>query len=496
MIGVISMYERFIKFDDIMNIIRSNHIGHWAPNHAAIKKAYDYAFQKHAGQNRDAGEPYIMHPLRVAKIVAEWGFESDVVIAALLHDVAEDCNTSIFDIQNIFGSEIAQMVDTVTKLKKDLNELEGLTKEEIKALSNAKLQAYMSDKALYIKLADRIDNLSTIDCYPKEKQIKKAVDTREILLPMAVQMGAYKIIDILEELCFKIEHETQYNIIINNIKKYNLANIRSCNKTISIFEDAFLKSSSFKQHPAFPSELKPYKNFISGFFSNERSKISIFRQIAHEAENLNKDFDNLLDKHHLAFYDLTIVFDNSLQEASEGLTPYDIFYKYYENYLINCDICILNYSQTTYKDCSYFLLCDEMKNRYRLFIRTEDTYLRYQLGNIIDSDIHITFKDVNEVDPRDTYKPKIKVFKRNGEACYIDAGATALDFAFLIHSDLGIHFEYALINHEHAHQGMHYILNDGDEIEVVASTNITPKITWFKHAKTSRAAKKLVEYFS
>ena len=137
-----------------------------------------------------------------------------------------------------------------------------------------------------------------------------------------------------------------------------------------------------------------------------------------------------------------------------------------------------------------------MENLYRLFIRSFDSYTHYLLGNIVDSDNNLFFKNVNEISPVDTYKPQIKVFKRNGAACYIDAGATVLDFAFLIHSELGLHFDYAIVNHETTKRGMHYVLSEGDEVEVFASEDISAKIPWFKHAKTSKAVKKLIDYLN
>lgn len=490
------MYERIIKFEDILNSVRKNHGRITYSND--IKRAYDYACEKHSEQVRHSGEPYIYHPMRVSKILADWGFESEVIIAGLLHDVVEDCDVPINDIEYRFGSSVAKMVDTVTHLNKDVKELEGLSKEDINRLSDAKLQKYITDKALYIKLADRLDNLYTIDVMPKEKQLEKAAHTRMMLLPMAMQIKAYKIVNDLEELCFMIEHESQYHDISSNMNNYIDSNIRSINKTIILLEDCFKKGRvpNNSNSSTFPNDLKPYNKFITDFVYNERSKSSIFRQITNNADNIHNDFNKILTKKNIAYYDLTLVFDDVIDDVASVLTPYDIFYKYYELYLMNHNIYILNYQQTTQKDCVYFLISDEMENLYRLFIRSFDSYTHYLLGNIVDSDNNIFYKNVNEISPVDTYKPQIKVFKRNGAACYIDAGATVLDFAFLIHTELGLHFDYAIVNHENTKRGMHYVLSEGDEVEVFASEDISAKIPWFKHAKTSRAIKKLIDYLN
>ena len=488
------MYEMFASYNDILRLVCANHK---IPNKTLLKKAYDYALESHKNQSRISGEPYHLHPVRVARYVAEWGFESDVVIAALLHDVLEDCEISKEDIEKTFNSEVSDMVDTVTNLNQDLKDMEGLTQEEIQALSDAKLQKYMSDRALYIKLADRLDNLNTIDCLPKERQIKKALHTREIIIPMAVKMGAVKIIDDLAELCFKIEHESQYNAISSYFQEYWKANARTCNRTIRIIEDAFKNGASFLKKTDFPPDLKPYSKFISGFAYRPRSKVSVFRQITHEAKNMKRDFNRLLNKRYIGIYDLTVIFDDIIDSAQEGLNPFDIFFKYYHSFFMQFGICIRDFVQTTQKDTTLFLLSDEMDNLYRLFICTNQSYLRYKIGNIIDSDKHFSefFDDVNDIDPRDTYKPKIKVFTRNGDPRSIDAGATVLDFAFLLHTDIGLHFDYALINHQRAHVGMHYVLNEGDEIEIFPSERNLAKIQWFRHVKTTGAVKKLVDYF-
>lgn len=490
-------YKLFVELDDIIELVEMNNK---IPCKDNITKAYKYAKAKHAGVLRVSGEDYIYHPARVARLVADWGFPSEVVIAALLHDVVEDTHTPLSEITKEFGLGVSNLVNSVTKIDRDLKEFEGLTKEELRNLSDAKLQEYITDKALYIKIADRLDNLYTIRVFDEPTQLKTARHTREILIPMILQVKAYKLLDELEELCFAIEHKTEHSQIVDYFEEYKAANVRSCNSTILLLENAFLHSKSVSvgayRAGSFPAELLPYRRFISGFSSQPRSCISIFRQIVNESKNIKNDFSRLLNKKYLAFYDLTLTFDNVINKAEEGLTMHDIFYKYFESYFMNYNICILDYKSTTKNDCNYFLLCDDFGNMYRLFIRTDSSYLHYRLGTIIDNDTSLSFEDVNEVDPRDTYKPKITVFKRNGDKCLIDAGATALDFAFLVHTELGLHFDYAIINHGRHPTGPHYVLNEGDEIEIFTNPKISPKIHWFRYTKTSRAVKKLVEYLA
>ena len=158
---------------DLDVIIKSVAKNNKIPNKDGIIKAYKYAKDKHAGIKRASGEEYIYHPMRVAKFVAEWCFPSEVVIAALLHDVVEDCNTPLSEIENIFGAGVANLVNTATKIDKHMKECEGLTKEEIHALSDPKLQQYTSDKALYIKIADRLDNLNTLSIFENQRSSRR-----------------------------------------------------------------------------------------------------------------------------------------------------------------------------------------------------------------------------------------------------------------------------------------------------------------------------------
>ncbi|MGX8705365.1 MAG: HD domain-containing protein, partial [bacterium] len=186
------MYARTISIQDVITAYNKNHkLG----NRKAILKAFRYADARHMGSKRGSGEPYINHPLRVARFVASWGFESDVVAAALLHDVVEDCDVPLSDIEKQFGSTTSQIVDAVTALSDRDFADHTLTKAQKDLLSDAKLQRKMNERALFVKIADRIDNLSTLDGVPEEKRIPKAEHTRDIIIPMAILEHAYRHVD-------------------------------------------------------------------------------------------------------------------------------------------------------------------------------------------------------------------------------------------------------------------------------------------------------------
>ena len=231
-------YELKVEFSDIMNIYSKNHkVG----NKNGIKRAYHFAEEKHAGVNRGSGEPYINHVLRAARSVAEWGAESDVIMAALLHDVVEDCDVTLADIEKQFGSNVADIVDAVTALSdKDFDSNNGtLTKAQMDLLSDAKLQSKMNSKALLVKIADRIDNLNTLSGVKEEKRIPKAEHTKAIIIPMARLAKADHLADVLEELCFKIEHPAMYDNIERQYSHLLETNSNACKESLNTLEQIF-----------------------------------------------------------------------------------------------------------------------------------------------------------------------------------------------------------------------------------------------------------------
>lgn len=479
-----STYVMDVNIDDIMRELTKNHKVTYKKS---VRKAYEFAAKMHAPQKRKTGEPYIMHPLRVARFVATWGFESDVIASALLHDTVEDCNVTIGEIERLFGSSIAEMVDAVTSLDKELENAANLTKEEIDRLSDIKLKEKMNEKALFVKAADRLDNLYTIDGVKDEKKrIDKAIHTRDVIIPMLKKEAAYRIIDQLEVLCLKIEHPDRYADISIHYGQLLDSNSITTKKNLEWLEKMFNPEKS-----ELPYEFRPYLDYIARFKYNPRSSISVYRQINAMADNINDDIRKYINKKNIAMYDLTLVINDDKDSLNgpdrpTDLTPLDVFFKIFEGAIINKGICVIGRSDTTYGDSSYFLLRDELDNLYRLFIKTETEYMRYKLGHVIDTE------DYNLNPDEDVETKKIKVFTASGEARYIDAGATMLDFAFMIHSELGFHFDYAMVDNNKTQRKAYDRLSPGDTVTIVTNPDIKPEIKWFKYVKTEKAIEHLI----
>ena len=480
------MYDRQVSIQEVLDVYEKNHK---ICNKQYVRSAYEFAATKHYGVKRGTGEPYINHPLRVARLIAEWGFESDVIAAALLHDVVEDSDTKLNEIQERFGVNAARVVDAVTALSDRDFAGHALTKAQRDLLSDARLQQKMNDKALYVKIADRIDNLNTLDGVPEAKRIPKAEHTREIIIPMAMLEHAYELVDELEEMCFRIEHPAMYDAIKNRYQELCEINWRTCEASLAYLAEVFDPRSHLD-----PEGAEQYSRYLKGLVQRPKSCVSIYRQISQDADNI-KDWEKFFVKERVPLYDLTVLVKDGMPQENIHGGPSDLFFHYFEAYLAPKGFYLCMPQYTAHGEDICFLLADEMDNQYRLFVKTEREYQRYLYGDIIDSETGLAIEDINEIDPRETYNEKIKVFRKDGSAMRIDRDATVLDFAFQIHSDLGYHFHYAMIDDSRTQLPAYTRVNQGDRITIVADETISPSITWFRYTKTSKATQYLVGYF-
>ncbi len=493
------MYEEVLDVgtEDIIRVMEEHHSVVYK---TAIKKACAFAEAKHKGQLRDSGEPYINHPKRVAYSIARWGLDNESVIAALLHDVIEDCGVTHQELADTFNQSIANLVENVTSVSQTISEAEKnhLTKQDIDKMSTTKLLKNMNRKALMIKTADRLDNLNTIGCHPIEKQIRKARDTREILIPIAYRAGAFQLIDELESFCIKIEHNERYNDIAQSYNKILIHNTYST--------DFFLNNLVYLVNSLIGKTKDPKHGLISDENSDtslskaikcieykKRSIPSLYRQAINATKKISDVSFSYFTKENTATYDISIIVKDEYLNAREDMDIKDIFFQLYDKYLMYCGVEIRSINFTSHGNSSYILISDETNNLYRVFIRSEFDYLRYMLGDIVEGKDEFNFKVIDERDPRNTYTKKIKVFRRDGSEMYIDEGSTVLDFAFAIHTTLGLHFDYAVIDGDPSHHGPYTRLNEGDLIIIYDSETVVPSIKWFRYVKTSKAIDRLIK---
>ena len=199
---------------DILDRVRRNK--RW-PDTKLIQKAYNYALLKHGDQKRKSGEPYIVHPTNVAYTIAELGLDEQTICAALLHDVVEDTDATYEDIDKEFGTEVAEMVDGVTKLK----QIQYATIEENQVENYRKMFLAMGKdiRVIIIKLADRLHNMRTLEFLRKERQIAIAQETMQLYAPLANRLGLYAMKWELEDLGFKYLYPEEHDELVKGIEQ-------------------------------------------------------------------------------------------------------------------------------------------------------------------------------------------------------------------------------------------------------------------------------------
>ena len=477
-------YELNADLTELLNIYNSKH---GTQNDSFIRKAFDFANKKHSRMVRGTGEAFINHPLRVAKMVAEWGFDSDVIAAALLHDVVEQCGYPVSKIVSMFNEEVGNIIESAAVVS-EKEFLDRRSRQPVRILSASFPKKKMYDKALYVKIADRLDNLSTIEGIDESAGIKMAKHTRSVFIPMVRAANAYHFVDQLEDLCFRTEHPEMYEEIYRQYHSLLNENRRRCKETLDEFLNVFTPLQNNEI-----SELRQYHQYIVNFRYDERSCVSIYRQISRNTENIRNEWNTYVTKSNVPLYDLTLIVSDQLAGENSGISPDDLFFLFFDKSLSHWGYYLMGYGFTTYKDGKFFLISDDTGDLFRLFVRTDKDYQRFSYGDIVDQDSSLFRSSDSDAE---SYGDKIKVFRTDGTPLFIKRGATVLDYAFHIDIDTGLHFDYALINESNTRLEKYTVLNDGDIVTVIENKKIKPDLTWFEYVRTGKAVHALVEYFS
>ena len=346
-----------------------------------------------------------------------------------------------------------------------------------------------------IKVADRLDNLNTIDAMPEKKQILKARHTRDILIPMMLEVGANYLVDQLEELCFLIEHRERFDLIESYALQMRSEKAHDVADTLAFMERAFSKMQmAVTPFCSIPGGAQ--RKYIVQFTYEPRYNFSIYRQVSRKAENMKEDFDRLMDSKVMPYYDLTLIVSDVTEQKNAKKRSEDVFYAYYDSVLWKEGISIVEVGKTTHGDYTYYILRGKHGNLYRFFVRTEQNYREYRQGKDMPEHKQLMRRRrIDEYDPRDTYRKKIKIFSRDGEAFLIDDGATVLDFAFALHNEIGLHFKYATIDETKAWMPAHTRLNEGDMVTIVTDEEAKPSFKWINYVCTNKAKSTLAKYF-
>ena len=462
-----------------------------------IQKAFDFANEAHKGVRRRSGEPYILHPIAVAKIVVSnigLGYKS--IVAALLHDVVEDTEYTVEDLSNLFGEKVATIVEGLTKIKTVLDNEDKAEKKSMQAENFKRILLTLNDdvRVVLIKLADRLHNCRTIEFMPEHKRDKILSETMFVFIPLAHRLGLYSIKSEMEDIWLKYKEPEAYNNISAQINR----NIHDKDKQINDFIapiDEALKAAGFKY------EIK----------KRVKTPYSIWKKM----NTKGIGFDEIYD-----LYAVRVIFDSTGTETERDQC-YHIFSIITSIYRYKADRIRdwVNYP----KNNGYEALHCTLMSRTGIWMEVQIRSRR--MNEIAEKGIaaHWAYKkdgfaeggasemdkwiakvkdilvnpDVNALDlldmiHNDLIKTDIFVFTPKGEQKSIEKGSTALDFAYLIHSEIGNKAIAAKVNFKLV--PLSCVLKTGDQVEIITAENEKPKRDWLDFAKTSKARKFILDY--
>ena len=453
-----------------------------------ITKAFNFANQAHAGVKRRSGEPYIMHPIAVARIVCrEMGLGSTSICSALLHDVVEDTEYTVQDISDMFGPKIAQIVDGLTKISG------GIFGEQASAQAEnfRKLLLTMSDdiRVILIKIADRLHNMRTLGSMLPAKQFKIAGETLYLYAPLAHRLGLFTIKTELEDLSFKYEHPQEYDFIEQKLQ----ASEESRNK---LFE-----------HFAIPVDKKLKE---MGLHYEMKARVKSAYSIWNKMESKGVSFEDIYD-----IYAVRIIFD-PLPGVDEKNQCWDIYSAITDVYRIRPDRIrdwVSRPKANGYQALHLTVMgpdgqwveiqirsrrMDDIAEKgfaahwkYKEHSVEEDTELDKWLQTITEI---LESPDPNALDFLDTIKlnlftSEIFVFTPKGDIKTLPQGATALDFAYALHTNIGNKCIGAKVNHRLV--PLSHPLASGDQVEILTSRSQEPQAEWLNFVTTAKARSKI-----
>ena len=456
-----------------------------------ITHAFNFAYKAHYGVRRLSGEPYIMHPLAVARICArEIGLGSTSICSALLHDVVEDTDYTVEDIAGLFGDKIAQIVSGLTKISGGVFGSQASEQAE----NFRKLLLTISDdiRVVLIKIADRLHNMRTLGAQPKDKQYKIAGETQYIYAPLAHRLGLFPIKTELEDLSFHYEHPETWQEIHDKLEK--------------------VKASQMETYEQFAAPIRERLTSMGYNFvlkARIKSVYSIWKKMVRQQCAFEDVYDLLA---------VRIIFtpNESMSEKDQCWMIYSAITELYRPHPERIRDWISTPKANGY-EALHVTVMGANGEWIEVQIRTDRmneiaergyaAHWKYKTGESDDSELDKWIREIKEIlahpekDAMEflgTFKlnlfaQEVFVFTPSGEIKTMPLGSTALDFAFLLHSELGEHCIGAKVNHSLV--PLSYKLKGGDQIEILTSTSQHPQQEWLDIVTTAKAKNVLNQYF-
>jgi len=454
-------------------------------NRNQVENALEFSIKMHHGQKRKSGLPFVSHSIDVANILIDWNMDYTTVISALLHDVVEDTEVKLSDIENEFGSDVALLVDGVTKVEN----IAFRSKEHKQAENFTKLFLSLAKdlRVIIIKFADRLNNMETIQFLSPEKRKEIAMETKEIFVPLAHRLGMAKLKWELEDLSLKCLDIRAFNSIKKKIESSSRSN-----------ED--ILTNAIKP---IKSELNSYK-IKSNIFGRYKSISSIHRKI----NSRGKKFEEIYD-----LYAIRIIVD----KIEECYLALGVIHSIYPPLQDRFKDFVATPKSNGYQSIHTTVLTKD--NRLTEFqIRTKEMDQTAEVGvaahwlykgndklRELDSQVQwlrdlLSMLNSDNSEPEelmdllkiDMFEDEIFVFTPQGDLIKLPINSTPLDFAFAIHGGLGFTTVRSKVNKKLV--PLSYSLKSGDIIEIETNKNQTPNSGWLKFVKTSRAKHEISKY--
>ncbi|MDK2846608.1 MAG: diphosphokinase / guanosine-3,5-bis(diphosphate) 3-diphosphatase [Synergistales bacterium] len=453
---------------------------------ARCGEAVVYAANAHASQKRLSGEPYIIHSIRVASILADMDLDCETLVAAFLHDVLEDTETTPQDLEERFGEEVSLLVDGVTKLGK----LRFKSFEDYQAENLRKMFLVMAKdiRVVLIKLADRLHNMRTIHALRREKQTRIARETLEIYAPLAHRLGIYQIKRELEDLSFKITDPEAYYDIRRRVRKKLPEREEIIKKAIEILEKRLAEEG--------------IEAYITG---RAKHFYSIYEKMRRKNVSLEELFDLLA---------LRVTVEN----VADCYTVLGIVHTIWKPLPGQFDDYIANPKSNMYQSL-HTAVMGPSAEPLEIQIRTwrmhwmaeygiashwrykEKRHKEDELDQKLDWIRQVLEAQADSSEPSeflehvkaDVLSSDVFVFTPKGDVISLPQGSTPIDFAYTIHTEIGNHYVGAMVNNRIV--PIDYRIQNGDIVRVMTSTQAKPSRDWLKIAKSSRARSKIRSYF-
>ncbi|MCL5965861.1 MAG: bifunctional (p)ppGpp synthetase/guanosine-3',5'-bis(diphosphate) 3'-pyrophosphohydrolase [Deltaproteobacteria bacterium] len=471
-----------LRLNDIVERVQATRP---AANVELIQKAYVFTAKVHHGQLRRSGEPYLIHPLNVAHILAEWNMDEETVVTGLLHDTVEDTMATLDEIRDLFGDSVAQMVDAVTKISRVV--ISDVAEQKAESLRKMILAMGKDLRVILVKLADRLHNLRTIAFLPPDKQAATARETQEIFTPIASRLGMARVRMEFEDRCFAILHPEDHKELTR------LADARRRDREEHVRAVVALLEGKLKE-AGITAQVTGRSKHLAGVFAK------MGRQ--------GIDFDHVYD-----FIGFRIV-TKTLRECYGALGVVHSLWKpvpgRFKDYIAMPKGNLYQSLHTTVFGPSAEMM--------EIQIRTEEMHAvaeygvaahwKYKEGKQVvgkDDQMFLWLRQILEVqqDTRDSaeflstvkvelFPEEVYVFTPRGDVKELPRGATPLDFAFGVHTEVGMRCVGAKVNGKMV--PLKTALKNGDVVEIITHPGAKPSRDWLKIARTSRALNKIRAY--